>query len=79
MAPNEPPDKQGDIHEIADVKTLKDYISKLVPLLLDDGGFSPGGFQSKLDEENSNELLKKFLSDPQSRTFMVERVASKGL
>ena len=79
MPSNEPPDNQGDIHEVADVKILKDYISKLVPLLLEDGGYSPNSFHAKLDEGSSVDLLKKFLSDPQSRTFMIERVANKGL
>lgn len=67
------------VQTVADVSVLQKHIRKLVPLLLEDGGEVPGSLETALEEKSSVEQMKKFLSDPQIYTVLVERSTLKGL
>ncbi|KAJ0063304.1 hypothetical protein NL108_015773, partial [Boleophthalmus pectinirostris] len=64
---------------VADISVLQKHIRKLVPLLLEDGGEAPSSLESALEEKSSVEQMRKFLSDPQIHTILVERSCLKGL
>lgn len=66
------------VHTVADTSVLQKHIRKLVPLLLEDGGEAPASLETALEEKSSVEQMKKFLSDPQIHTVLVERSALKG-
>lgn len=66
------------VHTVADASVLQKHIRKLVPLLLEDGGDAPAGLESALEEKSALEQMKKFLSDPQIHSILVERNALKG-
>lgn len=65
--------------QTADVSVLQKHIRKLVPLLLEDGGEAPASLETALEEKSSVEQMRKFLSDPQIHTVLVERSSLKGL
>lgn len=67
------------VQTVADTSVLQKHIRKLVPLLLEDGGDVPAALETALEEKSSVEQMRKFLSDPQVHTILVERSALKGL
>lgn len=67
------------VQTVADTSVLQKHIRKLVPLLLEDGGEVPAALETALEEKSSLEQMRKFLSDPQIHTILVERSSLKGL
>ncbi|XP_077971534.1 cytoplasmic dynein 1 heavy chain 1-like isoform X1 [Styela clava] len=67
----------GETQEIAESSALIDYICKLVPLLLEDGSTVPSTLKAVLEDRIILESIRKFLSDPQVRSLMVERISHK--
>ena len=66
------------VQTVADTSVLQKHIRKLVPLLLEDGGEAPASLETALEEKSAVEQMRKFLSDPQLHTILVERSALKG-
>lgn len=66
------------VQNVADVSVLQKHLRKLVPLLLEDGGEAPAVLEAALEEKGSVEHMRKFLSDPQVHTVLVERSTLKG-
>ena len=66
------------VQTVADTSVLQKHIRKLVPLLLEDGGEAPASLETALEEKSSVEQMKKFLSDPQINSILVERTCLKG-
>ncbi|KAL0169363.1 hypothetical protein M9458_033959, partial [Cirrhinus mrigala] len=65
------------VQTVADPSVLQKHIRKLVPLLLEDGGDAPASLESALEEKSALEQMRKFLSDPQIHSILVERSALK--
>ncbi|KAF4101796.1 hypothetical protein G5714_016596 [Onychostoma macrolepis] len=65
------------VQTVADASVLQKHIRKLVPLLLEDGGDAPASLESALEEKSALEQMRKFLSDPQVHSILVERSALK--
>ncbi|KAL1257320.1 hypothetical protein QQF64_010564 [Cirrhinus molitorella] len=65
------------VQTVADPSVLQKHIRKLVPLLLEDGGDAPASLESALEEKSALEQMRKFLSDPQIHSILVERNALK--
>uniref|UniRef100_A0A6Q2WQB4 Cytoplasmic dynein 1 heavy chain 1 n=1 Tax=Esox lucius TaxID=8010 RepID=A0A6Q2WQB4_ESOLU len=65
------------VQTVADAAVLQKHIRKLVPLLLEDGGEAPASLETALEEKSSIEQMRKFLSDPQIHTILVERSTLK--
>ncbi|XP_049595492.1 cytoplasmic dynein 1 heavy chain 1 [Syngnathus scovelli] len=65
------------VQTVADASVLQKHIRKLVPLLLEDGGEAPASLETSLEEKSTVEQMRKFLSDPQVHTILVERSALK--
>lgn len=66
------------VQNVADVSVLQKHLRKLVPLLLEDGGEAPAVLEAALEEKGAVEHMRKFLSDPQVHTVLVERSTLKG-
>lgn len=66
------------VQNVADVSVLQKHLRKLVPLLLEDGGEAPAALEAALEEKGAVEHMRKFLSDPQVHTVLVERSTLKG-
>ncbi|KAM9149646.1 cytoplasmic dynein 1 heavy chain 1-like isoform 2-T2 [Pangshura tecta] len=66
------------VQNVADVSVLQKHLRKLVPLLLEDGGEVPAALEAALEEKGALEQMRKFLSDPQVHTVLVERSTLKG-
>lgn len=66
------------VQNVADVAVLQKHLRKLVPLLLEDGGDAPAALEAALEEKSALEQMRKFLSDPQVHTVLVERSTLKG-
>lgn len=66
------------VQNVADVSMLQKHLRKLVPLLLEDGGEAPAALEAALEEKSALEQMRKFLSDPQVHTVLVERSTLKG-
>ncbi|XP_065449670.1 cytoplasmic dynein 1 heavy chain 1-like isoform X1 [Chrysemys picta bellii] len=65
------------VPNVADVSVLQKHLRKLVPLLLEDGGEVPAALEAALEEKGALEQMRKFLSDPQVHTVLVERSTLK--
>ncbi|KAM9149649.1 LOW QUALITY PROTEIN: cytoplasmic dynein 1 heavy chain 1-like [Pangshura tecta] len=65
------------VQNVADVSVLQKHLRKLVPLLLEDGGEVPAALEAALEEKGALEQMRKFLSDPQVHTVLVERSTLK--
>ena len=65
------------VQNVADVAVLQKHLRKLVPLLLEDGGDAPAALEAALEEKSALEQMRKFLSDPQVHTVLVERSTLK--
>lgn len=65
------------VQNVADVSVLQKHLRKLVPLLLEDGGDAPAALEAALEEKSALEQMRKFLSDPQVHTVLVERSTLK--
>ncbi|XP_054423711.1 cytoplasmic dynein 1 heavy chain 1 [Pteronotus mesoamericanus] len=65
------------VQNVADVSVLQKHLRKLVPLLLEDGGEAPAALEAALEEKSAVEQMRKFLSDPQVHTVLVERSTLK--
>ncbi|XP_044127627.1 cytoplasmic dynein 1 heavy chain 1 isoform X1 [Bufo gargarizans] len=65
------------VQNVADTSVLQKHIRKLVPLLLEDGGDAPASLEAALEEKSALEQMRKFLSDPQIHTVLVERTTLK--
>jgi len=59
----------------ANVSTLSAYLSRMVPALLEEE--QPNAFIKLLDESNTREKLKKFITDPQTKTLLIQRYLLK--
>lgn len=66
------------VQNVADVAVLQKHLRKLVPLLLEDGGEAPAVLEAALEEKGAVEHMRKFLSDPQVHTVLVERSTLNG-
>lgn len=66
------------VQNVADVSVLQKHLRKLVPLLLEDGGEAPAALEAAMEEKGALEQMRKFLSDPQVHTVLVERSTLKG-
>lgn len=66
------------VQNVADVSVLQKHLRKLVPLLLEDGGEATAVLEAALEEKGAVEHMRKFLSDPQVHTVLVERSTLKG-
>jgi len=67
------------VQTVADTSVLQNHMRKLVPLLLEDGGEAPASLEAALEEKSAVEQMKKFLSDQQVHTILVERTTLKGI
>ncbi|KAH1171344.1 hypothetical protein KIL84_006962 [Mauremys mutica] len=67
------------VQNVADVSVLQKHLRKLVPLLLEDGGEVPAALEAALEEKGALEQMRKFLSDPQVHTVLVERSTLKDM
>ncbi|TNN61008.1 Cytoplasmic dynein 1 heavy chain 1 [Liparis tanakae] len=65
------------VQTVADTSVLQNHMRKLVPLLLEDGGEAPASLETALEEKSAVEQMKKFLSDLQVHTILVERTTLK--
>ena len=65
--------------QVADVHAFIDYLKQFVPVLLDTTTSSNNSeFEKCLSEKTSVEIIKKFLSEAQIRTLIVQKFIIKG-
>ena len=67
------------IQEVTDVKLFKDYVLKLISLVLEDENAPPTNLIKKFSEPANMDLMKKFVGESQARSFMIEKITTKGL
>ncbi|XP_076442165.1 cytoplasmic dynein 1 heavy chain 1-like isoform X5 [Babylonia areolata] len=60
-----------------DVGVFSDYLRKVVPLLLDDEDPDLKAFKTAVSDKQNIEIIKKFISDPQTPTLLFQRVGGK--
>ena len=64
--------------QIADFGLFVNYIKQFVPVLLDMNSVSNVEFEKILADKSNVELLKKFLSDSQSKNLIFQKFYTKG-
>lgn len=66
--------------QIADHSAFIQYLKQFIPALLDANlASATAEFEKCLNEKSSVECIKKFLSDQQCRTLIIQRFYTKGL
>ena len=63
---------------VADVHAFISYLKQFVPVLLDANSSSAAEFEKCLCEKSSIEVIKKFLSEAQIRTLIIQKFIIKG-
>ena len=62
---------------VADYQAFSDYLTKFVPVLLDADYLSLQEFDKCLNEKLNVESIKKFMSDPQVRSLVIQKNLTK--
>jgi hypothetical protein len=70
--------QQQQVATIADFNSFIQYLKQFVPILLDADYHSIGEFDKCLNEKTSVDAIKKFMSDPQIRSLMIQKLVTKG-
>ena len=73
-----PPQVQPDVVQALEVPAFLAYIRKVVPVLLDDEDPNLKALQTAFADKAHLEAIKKFLSDPQTPSLIVQRPSTKG-
>lgn len=60
------------------VPIFVDYLREFIPALLRDDVSVKKSFQTLLDDAGQQEKIQKFISDPQTKTLLVQRTSVKG-
>lgn len=63
---------------VADYQAFVQYLTKFVPVLLDADYLSLSEFEKCLNERYNVENIKKFMSDPQVRSLVIQKNLTKG-
>lgn len=63
---------------IVDYSTFVNYLRKIVKILLPDEDEVPPSFNLTLEDKNSQESIRKFISDTQVWALYIQRSSSKG-
>ncbi len=71
--------QQATAQALMEVSAFANYLRRIVPVLLEDVEDTPVGLVTTLKERSSIELMKKFISDPQTPAVLIQRFTSKGL
>ena len=64
---------------LADHQVLINYIKRVIPALLEDDNSIHPSLEAILHTESTADKLKKFISDGQMRSLLIQRLSSKGL
>lgn len=72
-----PPDSQNV--GLVDFTTFANYLRKAATVLLqEDDGLEPPALTAALEDKNTEECIRKFISDSQVSTLFIQRSSSKG-
>ena len=63
---------------VMEVSAFANYLRRVIPVLLEDAEDTPAALVSALKERHAIESMKKFISDPQVPTLLIQRLAIKG-
>ncbi len=70
--------QQATAQALMEVSAFANYLRRIVPVLLEDVEDTPVGLVTTLKDRASIELMKKFISDPQTPAILIQRFTSKG-
>lgn len=65
--------------QAVEVPTFLAYLRRVVPVLLDDDDPDVKALQAAVADKQHLEAIKKFLSDPQTPSLIVQRSSLKGM
>ena len=63
---------------LVEVSAFANYLRRVIPVLLEDVDDTPAPLVAALKERSAVECMKKFISDPQVPTLLIQRIAIKG-
>jgi hypothetical protein len=63
---------------VADIQEFIQYLKQFVPVLLDANCLSISEFEKCMNEKAYVDCIKKFMSDPQTRSLVIQKVLTKG-
>jgi hypothetical protein len=64
--------------QIADYQAFVQYLKQFVPVLLDTNNLSIIDFEKCLNDNRNAEIIKKFMSDQQVRSLVIQKNLTKG-
>ena len=77
-APEQEAQPAAPVQSAVDIGVFIDYLRRVVPLLLDDEDPSLKAFTTAVSDKQNVEIIKKFISDPQTPALLFQRVGGKG-
>ena len=66
------------VQAVAEVEKFAAYLCRCAPILLEDQVEPSPAFKVAVADRQHTEQIRKFLSDPQSPTLLVQRSSTKG-
>lgn len=72
------PPVEQNIAQAADVSVLVKYLKNVIPALLEEDNSLHRSLKALLDDSGQQEKLKKFISDPQVKSLLIQRTSAKG-
>ncbi|XP_041352869.1 LOW QUALITY PROTEIN: cytoplasmic dynein 1 heavy chain 1-like [Gigantopelta aegis] len=70
-------DQDQSVQSVADTSEFLGYIRRVVPVLLDDDDPDLAALQKAVSDKQTIEVIKKFLSDSQCPTLLIQRTSTK--
>lgn len=64
--------------ELADVGLVINYLRRVVPVLLEEDDVVHPSLEAALSDKNNVDVLRKFISDAQIKSLLIQRSSSKG-
>ena len=63
---------------VADVNHFLKYLRRAVPICLEEDSVASPAFEAALSDKGHQEAIRKFISDPQTRSIFIQRSSTKG-
>src|SRR5882724_8876683 len=73
------PDQQQPTVQAVDLSVVLNYLKTVVPALLEEDNNLHPSLEALLKEPTVLEKVRKFISDPQTKSFLIQRTSVKGM
>lgn len=69
----ESPPADSETTALVEIPQLIRFVKRCVNVLLEDNDIFPPSLESALNDRQNHEYLRKFISDPQTKTLLIQK------